>query len=91
MSHILGGYTIRVISITWLYYPIRMVRLLYWYIVVYIFTLYWILHVGVGHLWNVKELFLMHTTMINASNYSGAEADGVIAVTVVATNVSSLP
>ena len=29
--------------------------------------------------------------MFNASSYSGAEADGVIAVTVVATGVSSLP
>ena len=31
------------------------------------------------------------TVMFNATNYSGAEADGVIAVTVVATGVSSLP
>ena len=38
-----------------------------------------------------KPLSFNFTVMFNASNYSGDEADGVIAVTVVATGVSSLP
>ena len=47
----------------------------------------------VGLVLKEVELFYVadFTVMFNASNYTGAEADGVIAVTVVATGVSSLP